>query len=73
MKNIARLLGSLIIGIIIGFVIFAFTPIGLRYELITNSPGNLFYRIDKWTGETQFCYALSLKPVNISCNNVDAF
>lgn len=75
MNKIVGLIVSLIIGIIIGFVLFTFTPIGIRYELISIPPYELFYRIDKWTGKTQYCYfaPTSDRPIKFSCYNIDAF
>ena len=44
---------AVLIGIIIGFVAFAYTPIGNRYEVKSVGGGRaVFYKYDKWTGQT---------------------
>lgn len=44
---------AVLIGIIIGFVAFAYTPIGNRYEVKSVGGGReVFYKYDKWTGRT---------------------
>ena len=43
---------AVLIGIIIGFVAFAYTPIGNRYEVKSVGSTAIFYKYDKWTGQT---------------------
>ena len=42
---------AVLIGIVIGFVVFAYTPIGNRYEIKPSAKGQVF-KYDKWTGQT---------------------
>jgi len=43
---------AVLIGIIIGFVAFAYTPIGNRYEIKLHHTSPRVYKYDKWTGQT---------------------
>ena len=48
-----RMVTAVLIGIVIGFVVFAYTPIGNRYEVKSVGGGReVFYKYDKWTGQT---------------------
>ena len=48
-----RMAIAVLIGIVIGFVVFAYTPIGTRYEVKSVGGGQaVFYKYDKWTGQT---------------------
>jgi len=48
-----RMVIAVLIGIVIGFVVFAYTPIGNRYEVKSVGGGRaVFYKYDKWTGRT---------------------
>ena len=50
-----RIVIAVLIGIIIGFVAFAYTPIWNRYEVKSvggSVPRPVFYKYDKWTGQT---------------------
>ena len=48
-----RIVIAVLIGIVIGFVVFAYTPIGNRYEVKSVGGGKaVFYKYDKWTGQT---------------------
>lgn len=53
MKYKEMILG-IVIGLIIGFILFAYTPLGNRY-FISTSPRGFAYKIDRWTGQTWFC------------------
>ena len=54
MKKIVIIVISVVIGIAIGFVLFAFTPIGNRYKVMKDEgPG--FYEYDTWTGGVRYC------------------
>jgi len=46
-----RMVIAVLIGIVIGFVAFAYTPIGNRYEIKPSASGRVF-KYDKWTGQT---------------------
>lgn len=46
---------ALIAGILIGYLLFAFTPLGKRYEFWTGVRGT-GYKIDKWTGRIWWCH-----------------
>jgi len=52
---------GLLIGVIIGFLVFAYTPIGQRYEvLISTQPDHRMpYKYDKWTGKTYIFTSLA--------------
>lgn len=43
-----------VIGALVGFILFAYTPLGNRYFIATSPRGNA-YKIDRWTGETYHC------------------
>jgi len=47
-----RMVIAVLIGIVIGFVVFAYTPIGNRYEVKSIDTVALLYKYDKWTGQT---------------------
>ena len=47
-----RIVIAVLIGIIIGFVAFAYTPIGNRYEIKLAHNSRAVYKYDKWTGQT---------------------
>jgi len=52
-----RMVIAVLIGIVIGFVVFAYTPIGNRYEVKTIGERAAFYKYDKWTGQTYWTTA----------------
>ena len=47
-----RMVFVFLIGIVIGFVVFAYTPIGHRYEIKLAHNSAQVYKYDKWTGQT---------------------
>ena len=47
-----RIVIAVLIGIVIGFVVFAYTPIGNRYEVKSIDRTAVLYKYDKWTGQT---------------------
>ena len=50
-----RMVIAVLIGVVIGFIVFAYTPVGGRYEVksVGGSVGvAVFYKYDKWTGQT---------------------
>lgn len=51
------LLFGLIIGLGIGFVVFAYTPLGNRYffENHVMSDAVIVFKYDKWMGNAYFC------------------
>lgn len=51
------IIGALIVGIVIGYLIFAYTPLGKRYEFWKGDRGS-GYKFDKWTGRVWFCYGV---------------
>lgn len=55
MKLFISIVIVLILGALIGFIIFAYDPFGLRYEYV--APGNSvgFYRIDRLSGKISIC------------------
>lgn len=47
-----------IVGMVVGFVLFAITPLGNRYFFM--KPGDdltTIYKVDTWTGKAWFCAA----------------
>jgi len=42
---------GLLIGIVIGFLVYAYTPIGQRYEITNANAEVIVYKYDKWTGQ----------------------
>lgn len=47
-----------IIGILIGFILFAVTPLGNRYFFIKKDDElTSIYRFDTWTGQAWWCIA----------------
>ena len=53
-----RMVIAVLIGIVIGFVAFAYTPIGNRYEVKSVGGGIMaLYKYDKWTGQTYWTNA----------------
>ena len=54
MKRITPL-WAFIIGAVLGFLIFAFTPIGNRYYFQQWTKAMGVYRYDKWTGKAWLC------------------
>lgn len=53
-----KLFIGLILGLIIGFVLFAATPLGNRYYFLkTGKEEDLsLYKADTWTGRAWFCF-----------------
>jgi len=47
-----RIVIAFLIGIVIGFVVFAYTPIGQRYEIEFPLSGSRVSKYDKQTGQT---------------------
>lgn len=74
MKNILSILFVLIIGIIIGFLFFAYAPLGFRYEYLQTGDGLSFYRVDRFTGVVTFCGLRgSLRDLKMECHKVYNF
>ncbi len=48
-----------IIGILIGFILFAITPLGNRYYFmkVGDDAAVSLYRVDTWTGQAWYCVA----------------
>lgn len=51
--NLSNLI-SLIIGLIIGAILFFYTPLGKRYQIV-NDRGMGFYEVDSWNGDVRRC------------------
>lgn len=72
MKKFIGLLIVLILGIIIGFVLFAYVPLGFRYEYLLIGNG-FFYRVDKFTGTIVSCRPKDMALSKLECEKVYDF
>ena len=60
---IKQVIIGFIIGVIIGFLIFAYTPLGNRYKMVSG-PRGLSFKIDKWTGKSWRCLTECMEQKN---------
>lgn len=49
---------AFIIGLLIGVLLFFYSPLGRRYEIV-NDEGRGFYEVDTWYGDVKWCGPVS--------------
>lgn len=46
---------GLLIGLAVGFLAFAYSPLGNRYSYESSPKLGFIYKYDKWSGNTSIC------------------